>query len=187
MTTDFDMLMNIQKEKNDLLTRDKLIYIFLTKFIYTTIHQIVKGLASGNGISFSPMGNTLWVAESFGNRIFRIDLLPDGLKLPPIGGVNIPYRPTGDPGGPDSNKMDAAGNLYQAIQAQGRVIILNQFGVPVANVIVPGREEGKHLKTANLAFKPGTNIVYLMAAGEGGAWIYTFPGLAPGLTLYSHQ
>ena len=38
-----------------------------------------------------------------------------------------------------------------------------------------------------IAFKPGTDEVYIMAGGEGGAWIYKFRGLAQGLKLYSHQ
>jgi lactonase len=54
---------------------------------------------------------------------------------------------------------------YQAIQAQGRLVILNRFGVPVANVVVPGREEGKYLRTTNLAFMPGTNVGYITTGG----------------------
>jgi lactonase len=154
---------------------------------YHTIHLIAKGMAAANGISFSPSGSGLWIAETFGNRIFRIDLQPDGLKPKPLAGIIIAYRTIGYPAGPDSNRVDTAGNLYQAVSLQGRVIILNQFGNPVANVIVPERAEGKHLFTSNLAFRPGTNTAYLVTMGKGGAWIYTFPGLAPGLKLYSHQ
>jgi lactonase len=64
---------------------------------------------------------------------------------------------------------------------------LNNRGVPIANVLIPGREKGKHLTTSNLAFKPGTDEAYIMAGGEGGAWIYKFRGLAQGLKPYSHQ
>ena len=84
-------------------------------------------------------------------------------------------------------KIDVDGNIYQCMIFQGRAVILNSSGIPIANVVIPGRDEGKHLVTTNLAFKPGTNEVYIMAAGVGGAWIYKFQGLAHGLTLYSHQ
>jgi hypothetical protein len=43
------------------------------------------------------------------------------------------------------------------------------------------------LRTTNVAFRPGTDEAVITASGEGGAWIYTFRGLAKGLTLFSHQ
>ena len=70
---------------------------------------------------------------------------------------------------------------------QGRVVVLNKQGIPIANVVVLGRDEGKHLRTSNLAFKPGTSEAYITVGGEGGAWIYRFKGLAEGLPLFSHQ
>jgi hypothetical protein len=35
----------------------------------------------------------------------------------------------------------------------------------VANVVIPGQEQNKHMGT-DLAFKPGTNEVFIMACGE---------------------
>jgi lactonase len=70
---------------------------------------------------------------------------------------------------------------------QGRALILNSQGIPVANVLVPGRDEGENLGTTNLAFKPGTNEAFITAFGTDGAWIYAFRGLAEGLKLFSHQ
>jgi len=70
---------------------------------------------------------------------------------------------------------------------EGRVLILNRGGIPIANVLIPGRDEGKHLRSTNVAFKPGTDQVFLTTSGEGGAWIYQFRGLAKGLALFSHQ
>ena len=108
---------------------------------YMTIHQITAGIAGGNGISFAPKGNTLWVAESFGNRVFRIDLAPDGVTIP-IGGTNIAYRTVGDPGGCDSNRMDSAGNLYQAFIFQGRLAVLTRTRFPWQTWSSPiGRKE----------------------------------------------
>jgi lactonase len=95
------------------------------------------------------------------------------------------YYSAGSPG-PDSNKVDSDGNLYQCIMGQGRIVVLNAQGIPVASVIIPGRDEGKLLRTTNLAFKPGTAEGYITTSGRGGAWIYRFTGLAEGLPLFSH-
>ena len=162
------------------------VYCLQSSDNYTKLKQIVRNLAAANGISLSPSGGTLWVAETIRNAVMRIDLLPDGLTPRPIDGLTWPFYSTGGPSGPDSNKVDSDGNLYQCIMGQGRAIILNHYGVPIANVVIPGREQGRYLVTANLAFKPGTNEAYITAGGKDGSWIYRFPGLAPGLKLYSH-
>jgi lactonase len=151
-----------------------------------TVHCIVRHLASPNGVSMSPEGNTLWIGETNRNAILRIELLKDGITTNPIAGVNYACYLSGCPG-PDSNKVDEEGNLYQCLIFQGRAIVLNKHGIPIANILIPGREEGKHLITPNLAFKPGTSDGYIIAGGEGGAWIYKFKALARGLILFSHQ
>jgi lactonase len=152
-----------------------------------TVQPVLRHLVTPNGISLSPEGNVLWVGETARNAVLRIELLKDGVSLSPIDGVNYPYYSTGCPGGPDSNKVDIEGNLYQCIIFQGRVVVLNKHGIPIANVVIPGRDEGKHLGTSNLAFRPGTSEAYIAAYGEGGAWVYKFKGLAKGLPLFSHQ
>ena len=148
------------------------------------VHPVLRRLASPNGISLSPEGNVLWIGETTRNAILRIELLDDGITPNPVAGITYPYYSTGCPGGPDSNKVDKKGNLYQCLIFQGRAVVLNKCGIPVANVVIPGREEGKHLVTPNLAFKPGTDEAFIIAGGEGGAWIYRFQGLAEGLHLF---
>jgi lactonase len=154
---------------------------------YTKVEPVIEHLASANGVGIAPEGNVLWVSETCRNEIVRIELLEDGISINPIAGVTIPCRFSGGPGGSDSLRIDVEGNVYQCMIFQGRAQILNNRGVPIANVLIPGREQGKHLTTSNLAFKPGTDEAYIMAGGEGGAWIYKFRGLAQGLKLYSHQ
>lgn len=150
-----------------------------------TVQPVLLHLASPNGVSLSPEGKVLWVGETTRNTILRIELMLDGITPAPVDGVTCVYYSSGFPG-PDSNRVDSKGNLYQCIMGQGRVVILNPVGIPVANIIVEGRDEGKTLRTANLAFKPGTDEGYLVTSGKAGAWICKFKGLAQGLRLFSH-
>jgi len=154
---------------------------------FNTVQPVIQNLASANGVALAPEGNVLWASETCRNNLLRIELLEDGVTVNPIAGATIPYRFSGGPGGCDSMRVDAEGNVYQCMVFQGRAVILNKRGIPVANVLIPGREAGKHLGTTNLAFKPGTNEVFITAWGEGGAWIYKFRGLAKALKLFSHQ
>jgi len=152
---------------------------------FKTVQPVVQNMAGPNGILLSPEGNVLWVGEMLRNGLIRIELLPDGVSLPPITPVTCVYYFSGLPG-PDGSAIDSKGQVYQAINFQGRVVVL-RAGVPIAQVVIPGRDEGKHILVTNAAFKPGTSEVYLTLAGKDGGWIYTFPGLAEGLKLFSHQ
>jgi len=154
---------------------------------FKTIKPVFQNLASANGVALFPGGNVLWVSETGKNALHRLQLLEDGVSIVPVAGSGIPYRFVGSPGGCDSMALDSKGNVYQAIIFQGRLLILSNGGIPVAQVLIPGRDEGKLLRTTNVAFKPGTDQVYVTVSGEGGAWIYRFTGLAKGLTLFSHQ
>ena len=164
------------------------VYFFSSDLL--TVKPVVQNLAKANGISMAPEGNVLWVAETSRNTVLRVQLLQDGVTVHPLNGALITFYSTGQ-GGTDSNAIDREGNLYQCQVFQGRVVILNSHSIPIANVVVPGREKGTNLGTTNLAFKPGTNEAYLVAAqfgqGPGGAWIFTFKGLAEGLPLFSHR
>ncbi len=161
------------------------IYRFSSDF--KTVTPVIEGLASANGVAFAPEVNLLWTCETSRNTLLHIELLDDGITISPIAGATTPYHYTGGPGGCDSLRVDTDGNVYQCLIFQGRALVLNSRGVPVANVLIPGREEGKHLITPNMAFKPDTDEAYIIAAGEGGAWIYKFHGLAGAFKLYSHQ
>jgi lactonase len=154
---------------------------------FSKVDLILDNLAGANGISLTPEGNALWIGETFRNAILRIALASDGVTIASVDGVCYAYYSTGVPGGPDSNKVDGEGNLYQCIVSQGRAIVLNARGIPVANIVIPGRDRGLNLKSTNLAFKPGTNEGYITAGGENGPCVFKFSGLAEGLPLYSHS
>jgi len=151
-----------------------------------TVQPVFENMASANGVALAPEGNILWVSETCRMQLHRLELL-DAVTINPIAGAGIPYRFTGGPGGCDSMAVDDHGNVYQALIFQGRLLILNKGGIPIANVVIPGRDEGRLLRTTNVAFKPGTDEAYITVSDDYEAWIYKFKGLAEGVTLYSHQ
>jgi lactonase len=83
--------------------------------------------------------------------------------------------------------IDEKGSVYQCVIFHGRIIVFSNTGIPIAQVLMPGRDEGKLLRTSNVAFRPGTDEVYITVSDEKGGWICRFRGLAKGLTLFSHQ
>jgi len=144
------------------------------------IHQHIQ---SANGVALAPDDKALWVSSSHANEVFYLRLQEDRVSLR---AATIPYRLTGTGGG-DGIKVDQDGNMYLAINMQGRILVLNKNGFPIANILMPGRDKGKLLITTNLAFKPNTDEAFVTVSGEGGAWIYRFKGLAKGLPLFSHR
>lgn len=152
---------------------------------FTRVEPVVEGLVLGNGIGFAPSGKDLWIVETGRADILYVQLLDDGLTIRPPAGSSVPYRFTG--GGCDSMAVDGDGNVYVAINGQGRVVVLNPKGIPVANVMIPGRDDGMHLAVTNLKFKPGTDQAYVTVSGQGGGWVYRFKGLAKALTLFGDR
>jgi len=140
-------------------------------------------LVTPNGIAFSPDEKSLWVACSIAKKLFHITLDK------PLGAVTkaeAVYDLSG-PGG-DGIRVDMHGNLYLAMNFQGRILVFDKNAKPIATVLMPGRDRGALLSTTNIEFKPGTNEAYAVAAGDpGGTWIYKFEALAKGTPLYSHQ
>jgi len=57
-------------------------------------------------------------------------------------------------------------------------------------ILIPGRDNGRFLLTTSMAFKPGTNEIYLVATdGDGthGATVFRTFGFAKAATPLSHQ
>lgn len=150
---------------------------------FSSVAPFVPRLVTPNGIAFTADERALWVSCSLDKKLVRLALAPD---RPSRHAITASYSLNG-PGG-DGIRIDAKGNVYLAMNFQGRILIFDADGVPVAHVLTPKRERGELLSTTNVVFKPGTSEVYAVASGEiGGTWIYKFTGLAEGLPLYSHQ
>lgn len=128
----------------------------------------------------------LWVGESVRNRVLRISMTKEGFVKPGGFSIQAVYTNIGN-AVVDSNKVDSAGNLYQAMMWGGRAVVLNHYGIPIANIVVPDRDQGKYMNSPNLVIKPGTDEGYLIGTGPEGAWIHKFKAIAPAQKLFSHS
>lgn len=145
-----------------------------------TITPVLPHLALANGVALSPGGKTLWATEFGRNLLHRIELA-DATTISTIGSA-IPYHFTGP--APDSMRADADGNIYVAIYGQGRVLAFNKNGIPLGQILLPGREQGHNLRSTSLAIRPGGKDLYAVTSdGENkqGATIFHSTAFADGL------
>jgi lactonase len=153
---------------------------------WKTITPVLPHLAMANGVALSPDRRVLWATESGRNLLHRIEL--SGPTAIALVGSTIPYHFIGPL--PDSMRVDSDGNVYVAMYGQGRVLAFNGNGIPIGQVLLPGRDRGHNLESTNMAIKPGTNDLYIVAtdaeSGEG-ATIFHAKTFAKALPLYSHQ
>lgn len=159
------------------------VYRFDAEGDYYALHKIAGGMGCANGIVLNPQGTELWVAETSFNRVTRIRLDAEGF-LRPRAAIAYVYYSQGV-GNLDSSKMDSEGNLYQTVNFDGRILVINKYGVPVANVVVPDREKGDCMFSPNLMIRPGTDEGYLISSGMRGAWLFKFKTLAKAQTVFS--
>jgi lactonase len=142
-------------------------------------------MCAANGVALSPDGKVLWATEYCLNRLHRVDLTAPGV-VGRHGGV--PYHFIGR--APDSMRTDSAGNVYVAMNWQGRVLVFSPFGMPIGQILLPGREDGLWLKSTSLALKPDSRdllIVARDALGNNGAMIFSARGPAAGFRMFSHH
>lgn len=147
---------------------------------FKTITPVLLHLAQANGVALSPDGKTLWATE-FGRNLLHRSELATATTLTVIGSA-IPYHFTGP--APDSMRVDADGNVYVAIYGQGRVLAFNSNGIPLGQILLPGREQGKNLLSTSLAIRPGEKELYAVtgnAAHAAGATIFNAQALGRGL------
>lgn len=119
-------------------------------------------LSEANGVALSPDGKRLWATEFGRNLLHRVDLEAP-TEIAPIG-TAIPYHFIG--AAPDSMRTDS---VCVAMYGQGRVLVFNRNGIPIGQVLLPGRDEGHNLESTSMALKPGTSDLYIVTNdGNGG-------------------
>jgi lactonase len=153
---------------------------------FGTVTPVLPRLAMANGVALSPDGTELWATEFSRNLLHRVELAGATTATP--FGTAVPYHFTGP--APDSMRADGDGNLYVAMYGQGRVLAFSRNGIPIGQVLLPGREEGHNLRSTSMAIRPGTDDLYVVTNdGEGGqgATIFHARAFAKALPLYSHR
>jgi lactonase len=142
-------------------------------------------MSGANGVALSPDGSVLWATEFCASRLHRVDLQSPAVAKP--FGSTVPYHFVGR--APDSMRVDRDGNVYVAMYQQGRVLVLNPSGIPIAQIVLPGYAENRFLKCTSMAFVPGRAEIVIVSRDEsgGGAMIFRAGALAPGTRLFSHS
>jgi lactonase len=150
------------------------------------ITPVLPNMCGANGVALSPDGKVLWASEFCNNRLHRADLTAPGV----VGrfGALVPYHFVGR--APDSMRTDSAGNHYVAMYHQARFLVFSPYGIPIGQILLPGREDNHFLKSTSLAIVPGSRDLYMVARDElggRGSMIFAAKGLAEGFPMYSHQ
>jgi lactonase len=128
---------------------------------------VLVHLAVANGVALSPDDKILWVGEFGMGRLHRLGL--DGAtNLKPFA-ATVAYHFIGP--APDSMRADADGNIYVALYGQGRILVFSASGMPIGQILLPGREHGRHLNLTSMAIQPGSRDMVIVtsdgAAGTG--------------------
>ncbi len=150
------------------------------------MRPVLPGLCAANGVALSPDGKVLWATEFGACKLHRADLSAPGRIAQ--SGSSIPYHFIGP--GADSMRTDIEGNVYVAMNRQGRILVFNPQGIPIAQILLPGREHNHFLRCTSLALKPGSRELFIVArdeVGGGGTVIFRAGGLAEGHAMFSHQ
>lgn len=153
---------------------------------YKKITPVLPKMSAANGVALSPDGKVLWATEFCASRLHRVEL-NDAVTVAHFG-TTVPYHFVGR--APDSMRADADGNVYVAMYQQGRILVLSAFGIPIGQILLPGRDENHFLKCTSLAFFPGTRDLVIVSRdelGDQGSVIFRAQGLAAGVNMFSHQ
>src|SRR5262249_1750458 len=138
---------------------------------------LMDGLASPNGVSFTPDYSRMWVSEYTGQREDLLTFNKDHTA--------VAESQVGMPGSPgighfDSNMVDAAGNVYQCVNEDGEILVWNEHGDLLKTIKIKQNLGAPEMSATNLAIKPGTKTAYVVVGGKAGGFVYTFPALAKG-------
>ena len=151
-----------------------------------TITPILTDMAIANGVCLSPDGSVLWATELAAGQLRKVEL-SGPTTIAPFG-TATPYYFNGF--APDSMRSDRDGNVYVAMYSQGRVLVFNENGIAIGQILLPKRDSGHNMRSTSVGFFPDSNeFVILTNDGTNGegSWIFKSQGFAKGTVLYSHQ
>ena len=137
---------------------------------------VADNLPSPNGLVFNNREDTLYVAVTRANAIWRLPLTPTGA----VSRMGVFLHLSGGIG-PDGIAMDEAGGLAIAHPGLGSAWIFNAAGEPLYRV-----RSCRDGHTTNLAYGgPDRKTLYIAESGSGTILMARVP--TAGALLYSHQ
>jgi gluconolactonase len=154
--------------------------VFYAKPDGSSIEEIIHPIDTPNGIGLSPDESTLYVAETFGARLWAFDIERPGRLGPPVHPF-FPGRLLYKFGGYerlDSLAVDSEGNVVVATLGTGCVTAVSPQGVVRAVVPVPEFD----VMVTNVCFGgPDLQTAYITSSGLGR--MYKMRWHCPGLPL----
>ncbi|MEM7023051.1 MAG: SMP-30/gluconolactonase/LRE family protein [Pseudomonadota bacterium] len=141
--------------------------VFYAKADGSAIEEIAFPIVMPNGVGLSPDGNTLYVAETEGARLWAFPVLSPGVvdKQPwpsPHGGRMLAASPGGQYMRFDSLALEANGNICVATLAHGGISVIAPDGTLVEHVPMPD------FHTTNICFGgPDLRTAYITLSGSG--------------------
>ena len=136
---------------------------------------LAGGLAGPNGIALSKDQTVLWITEVAAGMLHRICLYDRFHDTTPFKFEGF-Y-------GPDSISIDNDDNLYVAMARLGKIIVFNDRGCRIGEVLTPDCENGNHLGTTHPMVQPGNKVLYFTCHAQGadcGSWIMRCGSYAEG-------
>jgi len=141
-----------------------------------TVDRLLDNVPSPNGIVLSPDEQTLLVAVTRGNAVWRVPLMPNG----GVAKVGLYIQLSGG-GGPDGLAMDENGGLAICHVMLGSVWILSAVGEPVLRIKSP-----TGLMTTNMAHGgPDNRTLYITESATGSVLRARVD--VPGRKMFSHM
>ncbi|RYE88008.1 MAG: SMP-30/gluconolactonase/LRE family protein, partial [Oxalobacteraceae bacterium] len=153
--------------------------VYYAKADGSSITEIAFPMLTPNGIGLSPDGNTLYVAETEGARLWAFDIIEPGhlarRLFPSPNGERFLFNQSGYHRF-DSLAVDADGNICVATLMSGGITVISPAGELVRSVPMPD------VYTTNICFGgPDLRTAYITLSGIGQ--LVAMPWPIPGLKL----
>jgi gluconolactonase len=140
------------------------------------LELLLSNIPSPNGLALNPEENTLYLAVTRANAIWRVPIRSDG-HVPKVGNF---IQLSGGLAGPDGLAVDSAGNLAIAHAGLGVVWLFSRFGEPIARI-----QSRVGMVVTNVAFGwPDQKVLYITESDSGTVLRAQLD--VPGKTLLSH-
>ncbi len=127
------------------------------------VREVATNIRYANGLTVSPDGKTLYLAESEAGRLLAFSISTDGSLGPQREFAKLAdlLSATGEPTfTPDGLRTDKDGNLFVGLYRGGGIAVLSRDGKLLKFVRLPGAHH------ANLALSPDRRTIFITSADD---------------------